>query len=237
MSEKWIAAGAVGIGGIAAVAYVGYQYFVGPGQAILGEYKLMLRDIYDETKKFITDNSKLSPPIIGLQPWQEALLEEKKKILTILQPEVIKVLEQSKIDPQAWFQQLVIMIVELGVAAIVVGAIVALVKSWWSKSASQNLQSANSHSHLMFEICMREFAELGQLDLAGGLNTSIEAFYYTYTAVDLVNAASVYSLKLSTFTPGTIDYLVYSQLLTFVQTEMSVTAGIMAQMYPFWSPF
>jgi hypothetical protein len=86
-------------------------------------------------------------------------------------------------------------------------------------------------------MCTREFAELGQLDLAGGLQTSIESMYNVYSVTNLINAATEYSSMLSTLTPGTIDYLVYSQLLTYVQAEISATVGIAAQMFTFWAPF
>ncbi len=235
--EKWIVIGTVGVSGIAAAGYVVYKYFVGPSNAILGQYKLLLEDIYKETKDFITDNSKLSPPIIGLQPWQEILLEEKKKLLKDLEPRVIRVLENSRIDPQAWFQQLFIMIAEVAVAAVAVAAIIQLIRAWWARPVSQNLQGAESHSNLMYEMCTREFAALGQLNLAGGLQTSIQTMYSAYSEANLISAATEYTSILSTLIPGTLDYLVYTQLLTYVQTEISATSGIAAQMYPFWAPF
>ncbi len=209
--EKWIVIGTVGVSGIAAAGYVVYKYFVGPSNAILGQYKLLLEDIYKETKDFITDNSKLS--------------------------RVIRVLENSRIDPQAWFQQLFIMIAEVAVAAVAVAAIIQLIRAWWARPVSQNLQGAESHSNLMYEMCTREFAALGQLNLAGGLQTSIQTMYSAYSEANLISAATEYTSILSTLIPGTLDYLVYTQLLTYVQTEISATSGIAAQMYPFWAPF
>jgi hypothetical protein len=224
----------VAVTGILGAAYVGYKYFVEPGQVVLGEYRAILEDIYKETKQFANDNAKLNPPIAGLLPWQEALLEEKKKVLLIIEPQVIKVLDQRNLDVNKWMEQLFITIAIGVVATVVVGAIVALIKAWWAKPEAQNLNSAHGHGHLMFEICMREFAELGQLDIASGVQNSITSIYNTYTAADLSLAATNYTSMLSTLMPGTIDYAVYSALLNYVSMEMSATYGIMAQMPSFW---
>jgi len=232
-----VVAGAVGITGVVGIVYLGYKYFVGPGQAVLGEYKLMLEDIYKETKQFITDNSKRDPPVSGLLSWQEAMLNEKKKTLALLEPKVLQVLENAKLDPTAWFRELFLTIAEVLIAVVVVGAIAALIRDWWKKSGTQNLQSAESHSNLIYEMCTQEFAGLGQLNLASGLQTSIESMYAVYTQPALISAAVEYSTILSGLAAGTVEYLVYSQLLNFVQTEISATMGIAAQMYPFWTPF
>lgn len=236
MSEKWIVAGAVGASGIVGAAYVAYKYFVGPGQGILGQYKLMLEDIMKETKQFITDNSRLSPPVVGLLPWQEALIQKKKEHLALIQPQVVTVLNNARLDPQAWTQQLFTMIAEIVIGSAVVGAIVALIRSWWSRPAARNLQSADSHLYYAMELITQEFALSGSLNLASGLQTSLSEMYNVYTAVDLVNEAIGYQGVLATLTPGSVEYLVYSQLLTYVQAEISATMGIVAQIFPFWSP-
>ena len=227
---------ALGVGGVVAGgAYLAYRYFVYPGDVLIEQYKKILEDIYDETRDFLYENAALDPPIHGLTAGQEAIIAAKKDALQDLEPKVMEIIEQRG-------QNVTTVLIAIAAGIIIAVAAPSVIKAlgdiflrWKQQTASEKMNSAQAHSHLMFEFVANEFALLGHLDIASGFYYgTIPHFYDTYTSASLGYNISYYQSIIPQLTG--IQLLVAQQMLMFMTFEISAATGIMSVMQPFWLP-
>lgn len=227
---------AIGGGGIAGALYLGYKYFVEPGDIVLAQYRYILTDIYEETKKFLEDNAKLETPIYGLTAGQEQIIAAKENALERIRPDVETILNQRAIDVNGWFYAVVTGIVLVLVVPRVIDVILEKLKNWKNNTDSTNIQSSHGHSYILMEVLTNEMAELGNLNIASGFLSTMQSHYAVYTEPTLVAGISYYNALLPTLVPGSLMYIVTNNLLTYYMTEVSTTAGIMGALWSFWIP-
>jgi len=230
-----IAGIAIAGGGVAGTLYLGYKYFVEPGNIILAQYRYILEDIYKETKKFLEDNANLSPPVYGLTPGQEAILKAKEGAAEYIRPEVEKILQQRNIDPNIWISELIIGILLVFGIPYVLDKVIGMIKTWRQKTEAESIQSSHGHGHMLYEIIANEMAYSGKLNIASAFLNNIQSYYTTYTEGAITAQIAFYNALIPGLTPGTLDYLVATQMLNYLTFEISA-AGIMGSLWNFWLP-
>jgi len=221
--------------GVGGVIYLLYKYFVEPGSIILDTYKKILEDIYREEKTFLEENAKLDPPIYGLTEGQKAIIAKKEEAAERLRPEVERILTERRIDVNAWIVTLISGIIIVYAIKEIVPMLLEKLKQWRTKPESTQIQSSYGHSYLIHEIVTNEMALAGRTAIASGHLSTIQSLYNTYSAPALNSAIAYYQSILPQLTPGTLEYLVVSQLLTYMTFEISAS-GIMGVLWQFWYP-
>jgi len=230
-----IAGVAIAGGGVAGALYLGYKYFVEPGSIILAQYRYILEDIYKETKKFLEDNAKQSPPIYGLTSGQEAIIKAKENAAEYIRPQVERILASRNIDVNGWIYAVITGIIIVLCAKEVIPKILDLLKNWHQKTEATEIQSSHGHAHLLYEIVANEMVYADKLNIASGFLTTIQSYYTSYTEVAINAQIAFYNALIPGLAPGTIDYLVATQMLNYLIFEVS-TAGIMGALWNFWLP-
>jgi len=231
-----IGAVAVAGGGVAGLIYLGYKYFVEPGAMVLAHYRFILDDIYKETKQFLQQNANLDPPIFGLTAGQEQIILAKETALERIRPQVEEILQSRGIDIQIWGIEIIRGIIIASAAVATVSILVDKLIKWKKEPSSTNIQSSHGHSYILHEILTNEMAELGHLNIASGFLTTMQNHYSVFTQPTLNAGISYYNTLIPTLAPGTMAYLVATQMLTYYTTEISATAGIMGVLCTFWVP-
>jgi hypothetical protein len=223
-------------GGVAGALYLGYKYFVEPGNTILAQYRYILEDIYNETKKFLEENAKLDPPIYGLTQAQEAIIEAKEEAAERIRPDVESVLKSRGIDVNGWVYAVIEGIVIVFVAKEVVPKILDLLWKWHTQKAeSESVQSHYGHLYEMFEIIANEMAYSGKLNIASGFLSNMQSLYSSYAEPAINAQISYYNSLLPGLAPGSLEYIVCVSMLNYLTFEISAS-GIMGALWQFWLP-
>jgi len=231
-----IGAVAVAGGGVLGAVYLGYRYFVEPGAIILAQYRYILTDMYQETKKFLDDNAKLDPPIYGLTAGQEEIIKAKESALDRIRPDVEKILDQRNLPVGAWVTEIITGILLIYGIKEILPIVLDKLRAWRDSPDSTNIQSSHGHSYILFEVITTEMAELGKLNIAGGFLSTMLVHYSTYVAPALNFGITYYNTLIPTLIPGTIAHMVATNMLTYMMTEVSATTGIMGALWTFWLP-
>ena len=228
----------LGLSGVGAVGYLLYLYFIKPGDIVLDQYKAILEDIYKETKDFLAANAQLDPPIYGLTTGQEAIIAAKNDVAESIRPEVEKIIQERGQQMWAWVETAVIGIIIAVAAPGVIKALSSMIKAWRSENptASTNIASSRGHTHLLMELVVNEYALLGQTNIAGGFLTNIQAYYANYSQPSLQAGINYYTNLIPNLIPGSLAWTVATNMLTYMQFEISATTGLMATLWMWWLP-
>lgn len=224
---------AIAGGAVVGIVYLGYKYFVEPGSLILAQYRFYLEDVYKETKKFLEDNAKLSPPIYGLTAGQEAMLQAKEKAAEELRKKAEEELDKRGFDVNTWVAEAIAGILIVYGIVTVVPKLLEQLRLWRQKPESQSIQSSHGHTHLLYEIVMNEMSLSGQLNIASGFQLTIQSYYTTFTESAITQQIAFYNSLLPSLIPGTLEYIATVSLLNYLSFEMSA-AGIMGTLWSFW---
>lgn len=230
----WVAVGGgVVIGGV----FLAYEYFIAPANVILDQYRLILEDIYRETKQFLEENE--AEGIYGLTTGQEAILSAKERSADYLRPQVEKIIFDRGEQVWSWVETAIIGILLIYGIKEVVPELVNALKKWRAErpEASAKTASQYGHGHLIFEMVANEYALAGKLNVASAFyNASIPSIYSNFTEPALNAQIIYYNALLPKLPPGTLDFLVAQQMLTYLSFEASSATGLLAVLHTFWLP-
>jgi len=224
---------AIAGGGVISVVYLGYKYFVEPGSLVLAQYRFFLEDIYKETKKFLEDNAKLSPPIYGLTAGQEAIIQAKEKAAEPARKEAEKVLDSRSLDVNAWVTEAIAGILITYGIVTVVSEVIKQLRLWKQKPEAASIQSSHGHSYIVWSAIKYEMALSGQLGIASGFQSTMQSYYTTFTEPAITQQIAFYNSLLPSLLPGTLEYIATVSLLNYLTFEISA-AGIMGTLWTFW---
>lgn len=230
----WIVLGSVTVAG---GVWLGYEYFVYPGNAILDQYKAILEDIYGETKQFLDEND--AQGISGLTAAQEAIIAAKTEAADTLRPLVEKVLTERGEQLWSWVETVLIGIVLTFAIPYVADKLIDLIKKWRTQNpqASSSIQSQYGHLYYLFELVANDYAYAGKLGIASAFyNYNIPEIYTAYTQPGIAVQTVYYSDLLTTLVPGTINYIVAQNMLNYLTYEASGVTGIMTLLNVWWMP-
>lgn len=239
MSEGGIDIGTVGVlaaagGGVLGVIYLGYKYFIEPGNLLLAQYRWILEDIYKETKKFLEQNTKLDPPIYGLTPGQEAILQAKERGAEPTRRAAEEELNRRGLDVNLWMSEIIIGILIVWAASVVLPKLIELVKAWRQKPEAESIQSSHGHAHVLFEIITNEFAGIGKLNIASGFNLTVQSYFTSFTQVAINDQIAFYNSLLPTLIPGSLSYIAALNMLSYLTFEISAAGLLSAMWQGFW---
>jgi len=225
------------LSGVGGVLYLAYKYFVEPGNIILRQYETIMEDIYKETKEFLESNAALEPPIYGLTSGQEIILKAKEDALERLRPDVEDILKSRQIDVDVWVVTAILSIVGVYAFKAALPYLKDLINSWRVKAEAHEMQSSWGHSHWIFELVSNDYAYAGKLNVAGAFyNTNIPSIYSVYTAPALTAGIDYYNTLIPTLIPGSMAWIVATNMLNYMTYEVSAATGIMAVMHVWWLP-
>lgn len=230
----WIVLGGVTIAG---GVWLGYEYFVYPGNLILDQYKAILGDIYGETKQFLDENE--AQGIFGLTAGQEAIIDAKVEAAEYLRPQVQRIITERGEQLWSWVETVLIGIVLTFAIPYVADKLIGLIKKWRTQNpqASSSIQSQYGHLYYLFELVANEYAYAGKLGIASAFyNSNIPEIYMTYTQQGISVQTAYYGNLLTTLVPGTINYIVAQNMLNFLTYEASAVTGIMPLLHRWWLP-
>lgn len=220
-------------GGVAGVLYLGYKYFVEPGNLVLAQYRYILEDIYKETKKFLEQNAKLEPPIYGLTASQEAIIQAKERAAEPVREEAEKVLAGRALDVNAWVTEVITGILIVWAAKEILPILLDKLRAWKQKPEAKSTQSSHGHAHLLFEIITNEMAGIGKLNIASGFLSTIQSYYTSFTEPAINTQMAYFSNLIPQLTPGTLSYIAAVNMLNYLTFEISAV-GIMSSLWNFW---
>lgn len=226
-----------GVGAIVGIVWLAYEYFIAPGEVILNQYKAILEDIYRENKTFLETNE--ANGIYGLTADQERILAAKQDAAEYLRPQVERILTERGQQMWGWLETIIIGVLIIYGIKEVVPDLIAAVKKWHAEKteASEKMASQYGHSHLIFELVANEYAYAGKLGIASAFyNANIPSIYAQFTEPGLNMEIAYYNALLPTLPPGTIEYLVAQQMLSYLSYEISATTGIMPVLHTWWVP-
>lgn len=238
MSEEKIPVATIGglaiLGsGVVGTLYLGYKYFVEPGNLILAQYRYILEDIYKETKKFLEQNANLEPPIYGLTAGQEAIIQAKEDVAEKRREEVEEILAGRGLDVNAWVTEVIIGVLIVWAAKEILPVLLDQLRAWRQKPEADSIQSSHGHTHLLFEIITNEMAGIGRLDIASGFQLGIQSYYSSFSEPAINAQIGFYNSLLPTLIPGTLEYIATVSLLSYLTFEVSAV-GIMGSLWNFW---
>lgn len=232
-----IPAWAWGVGIVSVVSVGGfllYQYFIRPQDVILDQYQAIMEDIYAETKDFLIANE--AEGIYGLNAEQQAIINAKNDALEKIRPDVEYILRERGLDVNAWVIAGILGIVGYYAFKEALPYLKDRLTQWRKEDAASNIQSARGHGHLLFEVVTNDFAYAGRTNIASGFLSTMQQYYQAYTGTALQVGINYYQALLLTLIPGTMAYLVASNMLSYMAYEISAVTGIMGSLWNFWLP-
>jgi len=224
-------------GGVVGGIWLLHEYFIAPGEVVLDQYKAILEDIYRETKQFCEQNE--IDGIMGLTANQEAILAAKQKSADYLRPQVEKIITDRGTQLWSWVETAIIGIIAALAAPSVIDKLAKLVRDWRAQrpESSTEIASQYGHGHMIFEIVSNELALTGKLNVASALyNFNIPQIYNNHTQQALTAQIVYYNNLLPTLIPGTIQWIVATQMLSYMNYEISSVTGIMPVLHTWWLP-